>query len=350
MDVPFAETDFPADPYPGARPGHSFVNLDGECLPLRAAGPWRWEVGGTPLDDWLSDAGAVAEAARVPVLAYGSNACPDKARWLRDTLGLSGPVVVLRARCTDLVAVWAAHLRVRDGQRPATLAAEPGREEWHAVWLATREQVEVLDRCEGRGERYRLVRLDSGTVTAEDGTALPGVLAYTAAGEPRAPLQVGGRPVRCADVPQAGAKALSGAAGPDGLAVTEVAGAPKADGWPDTLFAYGTLRPGERAWRLAEPLVAGEPAAAELAGELFDTGRGYPALLPGEARVPGTLLRLRDPAAAFPGLDAYEGPEYRRVRAVTADGTLCWTYVWSAERTGFAPLPGGWPASTPAVD
>jgi hypothetical protein len=59
--------------------------------------------------------------------------------------------------------------------------------------------------------------------------------------------------------------------------------------------------------------------------------------------VPAVLVPLRDPATLLPQLDAYEGPDYRRVRRVLPDGTVCWVYAWSAPITGFRPLPGGWP-------
>jgi len=209
---PFPESDYPADPYPGARPEVSFLHRDGHCEPLPDVG-WRSMV--------------PELAGRIPVLAYGSNACPAKIGWLRGHFGLTGPVVVLRARCHGLAAVWAAGIRARDGQRPATLAAEPGRTEWHAVWLATPDQVRVLDRCEGRGTRYRLVRLRTGTITLADGTELPQVLGYTGLSSARAPLLVSGRPVRCADVPQARAAALTGEPGPDGLTVEPVHGTPQ---------------------------------------------------------------------------------------------------------------------------
>jgi hypothetical protein len=192
------------------------MHLDGTGLPL-LPDPWRLSEYDTPVDDWLAARDAAPIRDRIPVLSYGSNVCPSKITWLRTNLGLTGPVVVLRARCTGLAAVWAAGLRKRDGQRPATLAAVPGVVEWHAVWLATPEQVRVLDVCEGRGERYHLARLHSGVELA-DGTVPDGLLVYVGASEVRLPLQVNGAPVRCADVPQATAAGLSGVAGPDGLA------------------------------------------------------------------------------------------------------------------------------------
>ena len=52
---------------------------------------------------------------------------------------------------------------------------------------------------------------------------------------------------------------------------------------------------------------------------------------------------MRDPAELLPALDAYEGPEYERVRAV-AGGTVCWAYAWRGDREGLVALPGGWAA------
>lgn len=342
----FTDADFPADPYPGTRPDCSFVHVDGNGWPLSAVSPWRWRVDGVDVDDWLLARDAAPLAARIPVLAYGSNANPAKIGWLRTVFGLTGPVVVLRVRCAGLAAVWAAHPRARDGQRPATLVAAPGHVEDHAVWLATPDQVRVLDRCEGRGVRYRLVRLASGTVTAEDGTDLAGVLAYTGAGELRAPLLVNGRPVHCADLSQADAVDLVGVPGPDGLDVDPISGVPSADDWPDHVFVYGTLQPGDVAWHRIERHVTGEPVASRLSGTLYDTGQGYPALhdQPTGDGVPGWTLRLRSPAEALAELDAYEGPEYRRVRAVDSAGRLCWTYLWSEATDGLVRLADGWSA------
>lgn len=191
----FTDAEFPADPYPGARPDCSFVHRDGAGHPLDTA-PDGWRT------------------ARIPVLAYGSNVCPSKITWLRENLGLTGEVVVARARCHGVAAVWASGLRARDGQRPATLAAAPGVTEWHAVWFASQEQLAVLDVCEGRGVRYDLAELRTGGIRLDDGTRLERVYTYVAAGPERMPLLVNGAPVRTAEVPQHEALHLTGKPAP----------------------------------------------------------------------------------------------------------------------------------------
>lgn len=314
--------------------------------PSSAAGA-GWTVGGTDLDAWLADRGAAPVVGRVPVLAFGSNRCPGKLSWLREHLGLAGPVVVLRARVEGLAAVWAAGLRARDGARPATLAVVPGAVETHAVWMATPDQVAVLDRCEGRGERYDLARLRVGRVVTEDGARLEGVWTYWAGAPVRAPLLVDGVPVLCAEVDQATARALEGEAAPlDPGSVTVQHGAPDPEAWPDRVFVYGTLMPGRRAWELIAPHVVGDPAPAWLPGRVHDTGRGYPALRRGgPGRALGMVLRLADPPASLPVLDAYEGSDYRRVRALThrpEESGPAWLWTWRGELSG-APVPGLWP-------
>nr|WP_275404209.1 gamma-glutamylcyclotransferase [Pseudonocardia acidicola] len=258
---------------------------------------------------------------------------------------MSGPVVVLRARTDGVAAVWAHGLRVRDRQRPAVLAAAPGAIEEHAVWLATPGQVAVLDVCEGRGGRYRLARLHSGTVRTEDGALVEDPWCYLGNAAIRRPLLVDGVPVRCADLPQAAARDLTG--GPargDGLHATTVDGAPHPDTWPARIFVYGLLQPGQPSWRLVAPHAAGTPQPAVVAGTVFDTGRGHPALCPGGGPgAPGWVVPVHEPAALLPRLDAYEGAAYRRIRVTVTDGTVCWAYAWTAPVRDLRPLPAGWP-------
>jgi gamma-glutamylcyclotransferase (GGCT)/AIG2-like uncharacterized protein YtfP len=347
MAQPFTDESHPAEPYPGTRPDHCFVHVDETGWPVRPdltmESGWRVEPENIDLDQWLANHGEPPLAARMPVLGYGSNANPSKVTWLREELGLEGPAVVLRARCEGLSAVWAAGTRTRDGQRPATLAAEPGHVEEHSVWFATPEQLRVLDRCEGRGLRYRLVRLHTGRVVLYNGGVIDSVLAYTAGSKKRMPILVNGRMVRCEDVSQRRALMLGGRpALTDGLDVTEVQGEPSADDWPELLFVYGTLQPGASAWHLMEPHVV-ESEETHLPGTLFDTGQGYPALRPGAGLgVPGFVLRLKSPEEALPLLDEYEGEDYRRVRVVLPDGRIAWTYLWTAAVQGMPELPDGW--------
>lgn len=218
----FADAAFPADPYPGAMPDGSFVHLDRVGHRLRPGAVSGWRTDETDLDDWLASRSAPPLAGRLPVLTYGSNRCPSKITWLREALGLAGPVVVLAADVEDVAAVWAAGLRVRDDQRPATLAAVPGARERHSAWLATPDQLAVLDVCEGRGVRYRLARLRSGRVRTEDGAVVDRPYCYLAHASTRRPLLVDGAPVRCADLDQSAARGLTGVpALSDGLITDE---------------------------------------------------------------------------------------------------------------------------------
>lgn len=229
MQASFSDAQFPARPYPGARPDFSFVHVEGAGFAVEPSEHGWTVVEHGDLDVWLGAFGAALLADRTPVLAYGSNACPSKISWLRAEHGLTGPVVVLRAIYTGLAAVWAHGLRVVDEQRPATLAASDTVEQ-HAVWLATADQLGVLDVCEGRGSRYDLAQVHTGTVELENGQPLVDPLAYVGAAGRRMPILVDGAMVRCADVPQAEALALEGApAGDDGLDLTRLPVGPRAD-------------------------------------------------------------------------------------------------------------------------
>lgn len=328
------DTDYPANPYPGAWPGFSYLHLDGTVSRLhpdasRFAG---WRIGDEDLDDWLLNRGAPVLATRVPVLAYGSNRCPSKISWLRTELGLAGPVVALAADTEGVTAVWAAGVRARDGQRPAVLAAAPGTSERHALLLVTPDQLAVLDRCEGRGERYRLARLREAVRTG-DGARYDRPLAYLGLSVDRRPLLVDGAPVRCLDMSAPEAAKLTGRpAADDGLgaeAVDDGADPPSPEHWPAALFAYGLLQPGRAGWPLVAPHVGGPPRTAVATGVSYDTGLGWPALtLDPRGRTPGTLIPLADPPAVLPALDDYEGPDYRRVRVALRGGSLAWCYVW----------------------
>lgn len=338
------DADYPASPYPGARPAFSFAHDEGGGHEVR---PSPWRVGSVDVDAWLAERSSPPLAARVPLLSYGSNACPSKLTWLRAAHGLAGPVVVLRARSVGVSAVWAAGLRVVDDQRPAVLASAPGVVEDHALIMASVEQVRAFDECEGRGDRYLLADVRC-SVTTEDGARWDTVLAYVGAREVRRPLVVGGRFVACSAVSQVDAVRLVGVpAGSDGLDATAVSGAPDPRDYPGRLFVYGTLQPGATAWHLLSPHAAGPGRPARLPGTLYDTGQGYPALRPGAGPgVTGWAVPLRS-GASLDSLDEYEGPEYARVRVALTDGSVAWAYAWRSPVDGLPVLTTPWPTTDP---
>jgi gamma-glutamylcyclotransferase (GGCT)/AIG2-like uncharacterized protein YtfP len=110
------------------------------------------------------------------------------------------------------------------------------------------------------------------------------------------------------------------------------------------LFVYGTLMPGRLRWpHMAEVVAERRPGV--VAGTLYDTGHGYPALvLAGAGRVEGWLLGLAPAVAAavMTRLDDVEGPSYRQARVTAEDGTVAVTYEWIGPVAGFTPLAGRW--------
>lgn len=128
----------------------------------------------------------------------------------------------------------------------------------------------------------------------------------------------------------------------------------------DLLFVYGTLRRGSdhaNAARLArESAWLGH---ATLSGTLYRV-TWHPALvLDGEDTITGDLLRLTDPAASLPWLDAFEscGPDdppphdYRReiAEVLTANGAVeAIVYVWNLGVEGLERIASGdWLAIAP---
>ena len=96
---------------------------------------------------------------------------------------------------------------------------------------------------------------------------------------------------------------------------------------PDRLFIYGSLQPGGANEHVLAS-VEGEWEPAIIKGTLVHAGwgaeLGYPGLLldPEGGEVPGYVFSSSRLSSKWAELDAFEGPEYRRVTTmvVTADG------------------------------
>lgn len=118
--------------YPFPRPGHNFLFVDGDALPLLSLAE-SLEDAEVEVDGRLMPAGRLLQqrgiasvvplARRTPVLAYGANAAPER---LRRKFAPYGPAVipVLRARLHDFDIVHAAHVSSY-GAIPATLEPSP---------------------------------------------------------------------------------------------------------------------------------------------------------------------------------------------------------------------------------
>jgi gamma-glutamylcyclotransferase (GGCT)/AIG2-like uncharacterized protein YtfP len=115
---------------------------------------------------------------------------------------------------------------------------------------------------------------------------------------------------------------------------------PSGSAAPVRVFVYGTLMPGRLRWAIIRDAVR-RGAPAQVAGALYDTGRGYPAACFDEpGAVPGWVLELDPPTAAetLDLLDRIEGPEYRRVAVVTTEGEPAESFTWIGPRADLVPL------------
>lgn len=105
------------------------------------------------------------------------------------------------------------------------------------------------------------------------------------------------------------------------------------------LFVYGTLRPGDVRWPMLEPFVADSGVPDTASGEVYDTGRGYPAAVFGDdGTIVGRTYRLRHDRLdeALTVLDVEEATVaglYRRVEITTGNGHRSWAYAYGAGLT-----------------
>lgn len=175
---------FPALPYPGMRPNHSWRLVDGNVhrLALTRRG-WVDQVSGD----------AVGLDGRHLILGYGSNLNPTKlARHFDDD------VAVVTVTVLDWAAAW-CDARRGDGCVVATLVPMPGAVETHAVVAVTSQQRAVMDRFEGHPTYYRRQRFTGRCVLDNGQEVRPEVYLGTTAMRPA--LLRAGRPLLLREVP-----------------------------------------------------------------------------------------------------------------------------------------------------
>jgi len=179
---------FTPSTYPGRRPPFSFLLTGNGILRLKVR----------TLDQVLTNRGLARASERYAVLAYGSNACPEQLA----EKGLSD-VPVIFGRMVGAEAVYANRV-TQKGYVPATLARKNGsRPSW--VTLLTREQLQIMDETEGRGNNaYVLAELPKVQFFVGQKRFTP---LYTYVNI-RGVMMVKGKPLSLRSIGQKGARAL----------------------------------------------------------------------------------------------------------------------------------------------
>lgn len=349
-------TRFDPSTYPGRRPDGPTLVYQGREWPVRVDGP---TVAPVTAPDAAQGADVLATDAVRWSVAYGANACPD--RLMDKLLDLKG-ALLLPARLHGWALAWEARRTTSTGAVPLTVVPAP-RAVLDAWVLGVHlDDLEELDRTEGRGRNYALGRV--GHVAVAGRFLLPEALAYGPAERTRVLVDVHGAEWTWPPRAQADAAAEFDAGGSTRTA-PPLPGAVRA-AWPPTplddldLFVYGTLKPGMARWPQIRDLVdvLGE---ASTPGWLRATFYGWPAagLEAGrdDDRVHGYLLRPRDAASAhelYRRVDVIEDePDlFRRVsvRVRRDDGATSWAaaYTWADDEIapGTAVPDGRWKGTT----
>lgn len=342
--------------YPGRRPDGPTLVYQGREWPVRVDGP-------TDAPVTAPDAAQGADVLGVGQVrwsvAYGSNASPD--RLMDKLLDLRG-ALLLPARLHGWQLAWEARRTTSTGAVPLTLVAAPRATLDLWVLGVHHDELESLDRSEGRDRNYALGRVGHAAVAGR--FLLPEALAYGPTDLTRVLVDEHGGEWTWPPRVQADALAQFDAGGVTRPAPPLV-GAVRA-AWPPTplddldLFVYGTLKPGMARWPQVRELVdvLGEASSP---GWLRATFYGWPAagfeVGPNDERVHGYLLRPHDAASAhelYRRVDQIEDEPalFRRVaiRVRREDGATSWAaaYTWAHDEVapGTVVPDGRWKGST----
>lgn len=176
--------DYPTAPYPGEIPAGAYFIDDG-VVHLIDGG-----AAGRELVD------ALEAAAAVPILTYGSNACPGR---LAEKFGVIegveaiSAIAVLPCVVSGVRRAWACEVNSRAAV-PHTLVSAPGSSMEGHVLLIPEKYLNRMDETEGRmGSFYAAARLPGVTVTLAKGYVWASPVTYLGIGR-RGPLGIDGIP------------------------------------------------------------------------------------------------------------------------------------------------------------
>jgi len=167
--------------YPGLRTEFSYLLHDKKVYELRVFGKvWEsqlsWGDKTRVLQEVLAELGMPPLQEWYCILAYGSNACP--AQLIHPEKGFETAVVV-KTRLFDVLPVYAGYVTKNGkGYIPATLARAKGQEVETFVTLLRKDDLEKMDKSEGRPQVYQLVEVHEGKLFLENGKEIKPIYAY----------------------------------------------------------------------------------------------------------------------------------------------------------------------------
>lgn len=186
---------YPTAPYPGEIPPGAFMIRHGKVHLVSIAGSTGKALDGLALD------------AMVPLLTYGSNACPGRLFEKFVTTGAQNEldgILVLPAHLHGAQTAWACKINSRNAV-PRTLVAGGSVPKAH-VLLLPRELVPRMDASEGRGRYfYDAVELTDATAEIENGGQWRSPVTYLGVGH-RGPLVVDSAVFTCDETTEADAR------------------------------------------------------------------------------------------------------------------------------------------------
>lgn len=206
-------SDFGVSPYPGALVKVPSLIVDGRVLSLEVDSGGLRQHQGPSLIDTL-DSLDLDPLRLVPLLTYGSNACPGRLveKFGRGPHGLRrlDGIALIPVMMFGAMVAWSCK-PTRRGVLPFTLAHDPAGAHQAHLLLMPPDLAEDMDRSEGRsGTFYVAARLTDVTAELPNGRQWRRPLAYVGVGE-RGPLTAEGRVMTPEDTPATVAQAATSA-------------------------------------------------------------------------------------------------------------------------------------------
>ena len=164
--------------YPGKRPETSYLfSSDDGVIPIKMIDGKKLEdsvINDNTLDDELHNRKTIPIKDRYLIVGYGSNVNPAQLKYKFN--GINNVFPVLKGKMNNFDIVYANSF-TKYGYVPATITSSPGTTV--DVWanLLDENQLELMDKTEGRDKKYWLAKLD-GELILENGEHISPVYSY----------------------------------------------------------------------------------------------------------------------------------------------------------------------------